>query len=488
MKTRTPRIAGSWYPDSAEEIMMLIGDGVAAAKKLEHPAAIVVPHAGYAYSGSIAAQAFAGLKAEDYDRVIVLAPSHRVAMRRSFSVEPAAGVKTPFGVVELSPGLHDELAALPGSRYVPEAHPWEHAIDIELPLIKRFLPNCQVGAAIVGVWDARNPADAKLLQAFGAAFGRMLDRRTLVVISTDFTHYGEDFGYVPFREDVAERLRALDAEMFVELAKNNGLAWSEALARTGATICGASALQLLLAGLPESARFERLAYGSSGDMTGDWSHVVGYTAAAVYADWGERAEPAPEAKKKTEAETGTALSDEAGAVLVGIARQRLEQAVGGAEEKAPVEMTAAVRQELQRRCGAFVTLTEQGELRGCIGMIVSEEPVEEVVREMAVAAALEDPRFPAVRAEELPGIEIEVSVLSEPQAIAGPEEIVIGRDGVILSKRGRRAVFLPQVAPEQGWNVPTMLTHLALKAGLRPNDWQEGAQFETFRAQIFHEK
>ncbi len=134
-----------------------------------------------------------------------------------------------------------------------------------------------------------------------------------------------------------------------------------------------------------------------------------------------------------------------------------------------------------------MTLNKDGDLRGCIGLIISDRPVAEVVREMAVAAALEDPRFPAVRASELPSIEIEISVLTEPEPITGPDEIVIGRDGVILTKRGRRAVFLPQVAPEQGWDVPTMLTHLALKAGLRPHDWQEGATFETFRAQIFHE-
>lgn len=484
MKTRTPMIAGSWYPDTADGIMQLVGAGAAAARPLGHPAAVVVPHAGYAYSGGVAAQVFAGLDAADYDQVIILAPSHRVAMRRSFSVEPAALVATPFGEVEFAQELHDKLAALPGAKFVAAAHPREHAIDIELPLIRRYLPNCRAGAAIVGEWDARSPADARLLADFAAAFRKLLDPRTLVVISSDFTHYGRDFGYVPFRDNVPERLRALDAEMFDALARNDGLAWSDALRRTGATICGASALHLLLAVLPESARFERIAYATSGDVTGDWSHVVGYTAAAVYADWSEPLKSAPETAPVIEEKT---LSDAAGSALLRIARQSLTRSVGGDAEPDDADLPPAVRQELQRPCGAFVTLNKDGDLRGCIGLIISDRPVGEVVREMAVAAALEDPRFPPVRAAELPSIEIEISVLTEPEPISGPEDIVIGRDGVILTKRGRRAVFLPQVAPEQGWDVPTMLTHLALKAGLRPHDWQEGATFETFRAQIFHE-
>lgn len=484
MKTRTPMIAGSWYPDTADGIMKLVGAGAAAARPLGHPAAVVVPHAGYAYSGGVAAQVFAGLDADDYDQVIILAPSHRVAMRRSFSVEPAARVATPFGEVEFAQDLHDRLSALPGAKFVAAAHPREHAIDIELPLIRRYLPNCRLGAAIVGEWDARSPADARLLADFAAAFRKLLDDRTLVVISSDFTHYGRDFGYVPFRDNVPERLRALDAEMFATLAKNDGLAWSDALHRTGATICGASALHLLLAVLPASARFERIAYATSGDVTGDWSHVVGYTAAAVYADWAEPLKAPPEAIPVSQEKT---LSDAAGTALLHIARQSLTRAVGGEPESDAPELPPDVRQELQRPCGAFVTLNKDGDLRGCIGLIISDRPVAEVVREMAVAAALEDPRFPAVRASELPSIEIEISVLTEPEPISGPDEIVIGRDGVILTKRGRRAVFLPQVAPEQGWDVPTMLSHLALKAGLCPNDWREDASFETFRAQIFHE-
>lgn len=119
---RTPRIAGTWYPNSAEEILKLVGDGQPSGPMLRHPAALVVPHAGYAYSGGVAARAFARLPSNEYARVIILAPSHHVAMRRTFSVEPAVDVATPFGPVRFSPDLHDRLARLPGARFVPEAH------------------------------------------------------------------------------------------------------------------------------------------------------------------------------------------------------------------------------------------------------------------------------------------------------------------------------------------------------------------------------
>ena len=477
---RTPRIAGTWYPDSATEIERLVGGGK-AAPALRHPAALIVPHAGYAYSGGVAARAYARLPADGYDRVIILAPSHRVALGRTFSVEPADDVATPFGTVAFAQDLHDQLAALPGARLMPEAHPLEHAVDIQLPLLKRALPSCAVGAMIVGQWDGRAVADRRALAAFAAAFRRLLTPRTLVVVSTDFTHYGRDFGYVPFADDVKTRLPALDAEMFAALAKNDNRVWSDALARTGATVCGASCLQLLLAALPESARFERLEYGTSADVTGDWSHVVGYTAGAVYADWSE-----PLKRLQEEGAPSPALlSDAAGKALTEIADHALKVAVTGEDLAGAPAIPEAVRRELQRPGGAFVTLTERGMLRGCIGLIVSDQPVVDVVREMAKSAALQDPRFTPVHPEELPAIDLEVSVLTEPVPVAGPEAIVAGRDGVILRKRGRSAVFLPQVATEQGWDVPTMLAHLSLKAGLDADAWRSGAAFATFRAQVF---
>ncbi len=137
--------------------------------------------------------------------------------------------------------------------------------------------------------------------------------------------------------------------------------------------------------------------------------------------------------------------------------------------------------------GAFVTLHKEGNLRGCIGEIFPRRALVEAVAEQAVNAAFHDPRFPRLRAEELDEIDIEISALTAPHAVGSYEEIVVGRHGVVLSKKGRSAVFLPQVAPEQGWGVEETLTQLALKAGLGSNDWKSGCEFKVFEAIVFGE-
>ncbi len=137
--------------------------------------------------------------------------------------------------------------------------------------------------------------------------------------------------------------------------------------------------------------------------------------------------------------------------------------------------------------GGFVTLTIDGVLRGCIGEILPRRPIWQVVREQTVNAALHDPRFPPVTPAETKGIRIEISALTPPRPVASWREIVVGRHGVVMSRHGRSAVFLPQVAPEQGWDLPTMLTHLARKAGLPDDAWREGAEFLVFEAEVFRE-
>jgi AmmeMemoRadiSam system protein A len=136
----------------------------------------------------------------------------------------------------------------------------------------------------------------------------------------------------------------------------------------------------------------------------------------------------------------------------------------------------------------FVTLTKRGELRGCIGEIVPDRPLYKLVGSVALKSALEDPRFPQLRREELKDIEIEISVLTPPMPVAGAGDIVVGRDGVILKKDGRSAVFLPQVATEQGWGRDQMLDQLCMKAGLPAGSWKHGTQFLTFQAEVFSEK
>ena len=151
----------------------------------------------------------------------------------------------------------------------------------------------------------------------------------------------------------------------------------------------------------------------------------------------------------------------------------------------PADVSA---EKLSRPCGAFVTLTRDGRLRGCIGSIVGTSPLYAEVRANAGNAAFRDPRFPPLEREELDGTEIEISVLTPLVRVAGPEEIEVGRHGVVLEREGRRAVFLPQVAPEQGWDRETMLGHLAVKAGLARDAWRAKTTFDVFEALVFSEE
>ncbi len=477
---RKPLIAGTWYPDNAQQIEELFSPWAERPQKDLRPSALILPHAGYAFSGSIAAEACSRVDPEQYKKIIILAPSHTHSFTGSVSVEPAGEVETPFGPVRFSPQLHEALSSLPNALFIPEAHKREHSIDIQLPLLKRFFPQCEVGALITGDFvHARNTEDARKKTA--QALRSLFDRETLVVVSTDFTHYGKRFGYLPFTDNIPANMEDLDRRAYEAFAVNDPEIFLDFMRYTRATVCGASALLLLLETLPAEAEFTRIDYANSGMLTGDWGNCVGYTATAVTADWSLSPEKSPSRQ-------GTApISCRTGRLLPILARRHLRRQFGLPVNDTLPSLDSGMFSELQQHRAVFVTLTIRGRLRGCIGELLPMRPLWSAVTGRSVSAAFEDPRFSKLSREELDHVSIEVSVLTPPVPISSAQEIVLGRHGVILQKRGRQAVFLPQVAAEQGWDLKTMLSHLAVKAGLSPDDWKEGCSFLVFTAQIFHE-
>lgn len=177
------------------------------------------------------------------------------------------------------------------------------------------------------------------------------------------------------------------------------------------------------------------------------------------------------------------LTSEDERYLLGLARRAIENHLAG---KGPFRETSPEPRQRAER-GAFVTLHVDGELRGCIGYPLPVKPLDETVAEMAVAAASQDFRFDSLRSSELGRLKIEISVLSLPRTVADPSEVVVGRDGIIISKGFNRGLLLPQVPVEQGWDRDTFLRHGCIKAGLRPDDWRKGARIEVFTAQVFSE-
>lgn len=478
MTTLSSTIAGSWYPGSAVELRRMLNEYAAAvpppAEDAPVPNILILPHAGYAYSAATALYAVREIMAAPFHRVVVLAPSHRCACRDVLIAPESDSINTPFGDIPVDRPAIDRIARNFAVQCSDAVHAGEHAAQIEYPLLQYALQHFQLVPLIVG-----ELSETGLLRA-AAALREILDDRTLLVISSDFTHYGAHFDYLPFaRQDAPAKVRELDRQAFDAIAALDGPAFDAVLHRTGATICGRNPLRLLLALAPPGTRVAQRAYTTSADATGDAAEFVCYLAAVGYADW-----------QKPESGPPDELSGAAKKQLLQMARRAIEHALTTRRAPATDAYRADATPAMRRPMGCFVTLTNRrsGHLRGCIGEIEAQRPLFEAVTARAIDAAFRDPRFYPLAAEEWPEIRIEISALTPEHPVTSWRDIQIGRHGMTLAKEGHMAVFLPQVAPEQGWDLETTLTHLAQKAGLGPDDWRQGAQFTVFEAIVFHEE
>ena len=471
-------IAGSWYPASEREIRATAerwekSIAGSASPETATPNVLLLPHAGWSYSGKIAWRAVRTVRGAVFRRVVVLAPSHRAWIENRLVAPVSGAVSTPLGDIATDKDWIDRLALVAPVARNDKVHLAEHSAQIEYPLLQLVLGN---DFTLVPLVMGSFGSDQMAMCA--RALSRLMDAETLLVISSDFTHYGDDFSYAPYGshggEDVLERVAAVDGEAFDRIAACDADGFVSVIQRTGATICGRTPIELALRAFPEGSLLSRLAYATSSDADRDFTRFVCYTAAVGHAEW--------------PGETAAVLDAEARAFLLRLARESLERAVRGERTRSRVDLAAAPKATLAKM-GAFVTLNNRdtGALRGCIGEILPRRPLAEAVAGRAVDSALHDPRFLPVTEDELGGLRVEVSALTPPKPVTSWRDIVLGRDGMTLEKDGCFAVFLPQVAPEQGWGLPTTLTYLSQKAGLSPDDWRDGAKFETFQAEVFHE-
>jgi MEMO1 family protein len=511
--TRPSALAGNWYPADSAGLAASVDGHVARGRPLEEiarglPVAIITPHAGHEWSGDAAGHLYrllAGEAGAAITRVILIGPSHYAAFRGA-SILPVGAFATPLGDVPLDAEVVRALQAAPDFVSADSAQRQEHSLEIQLPFLQRVLRH---PFRIVPILVSRSdPAGWKRIAAAIAPF---VDDHTLILISSDFTHFGSRFGYLPFRGDLDLNLRRLDKGALVPIVAIDPAALARYADSTDITVCGIQPIEILLEtlrrpgltkrwhGVPEARVLE---YYRSADRTGEFDGSVSYAAVAFFRPGDLLPGPVfPERlravrvegdERSAEADTKSGgpmeFNTDEERYLLGLARRTLQEVLADRpepESKSFPEHCAA--EKLNANSGVFVTLTEDGMLRGCIGSIVGVEPLTRGVIHNAANAALNDPRFPPVTAAELAGIEIEISVLTPLRPIGSPEEIEIGRHGVVLERGGRRAVFLPQVAPEQGWDRATMLDHLAMKAGLPRDAWHSGATFQVFEARVFSE-
>lgn len=500
---REPILAGSWYegdPARLEEGIQRylrgegrppvdLPEGAAETTKWaaagRHPSALIVPHAGHAYSGPCAGAAFSLLEGSACRRVILIGPSHRVGFTGA-ALSGANAFATPLGLIPLDAAGIKSLAGAAGFHVFERAHESEHSLEITLPFLQKTLePGFTLIPIVIGHLD-RN-----LARRIASALIPLWDETTVVIISSDFTHYGASFRYVPFRSDIPGEIASLDGGAIGHILALDGEGFVSYRESTEATICGAGPISILLEMTAGHGLDSRLVdYYRSADMTGDFSTSVSYASIAFFPQ--RDAESRDTGAARSEAATprsGSLDPDEQG-FLLSLARSTVDAVVHGRSIPHPVIPDRfGPGSPLHEERGVFVTLssTPGGRLRGCIGSIVGDQPLVEGVVRNAIAAATRDPRFPPVGPAEYRDLHIEISVLTPLQSVGSHEEIVIGRDGVVMEKGGRRSVFLPQVAPEQGWDLATTLTQLSMKAGLGPQDWKSGAKFQIFQAQVFEE-
>jgi AmmeMemoRadiSam system protein B/AmmeMemoRadiSam system protein A len=466
-------LAGTWYTGSKEHLCREIDAFLEEVDPQPVPdvMALLLPHAGYRYSGKVAAHGIKQVEGQSFSRVVVLGPSHRVAMRDVVSIPDISHIETPLGLIEIDRDLAAELRKDASFQSYARAHADEHSVQIELPLLQRALGVFKLVPMVCG------ELSETAARHIGATLLAHIDAETLVVISSDFTHYGHAFGYVPFKDEIQQNLDHLDMGAFRFVEQKDLPGFLNYIQETGATICGRSPIAVLLGMLPDDVQVHLLNYDTSGRMTGDWAQCVSYVAAAFSGHWGAVCDDGV----RCEPDLVLSASDKIG--LLRLARHNI---VKKFDEDEP-DLELKITPPMQDIMGAFVTLHKHGQLRGCIGEIFPRRELYEAVAEQAVNAAFHDPRFPRLRPEELGEVDIEISALTAPHRVNSPVDIEIGRHGVVLRKGGHSAVFLPQVAPEQGWGLEETLSHLALKAGLTANGWESGCEFHVFEAIVFGE-
>ncbi|MCS7259831.1 MAG: AmmeMemoRadiSam system protein B [Anaerolineae bacterium] len=466
-KVRPAEFAGAWYPDDAETLQrtvdQLLGQvDVHIGPSEGTPFGLVVPHAGYIYSGAVAAAGFKQLEGHALDTAVIVSADHQQPLSRPIAVYAEGGFATPLGVVPVDIDLARALIAVePRIKADTSAHAREHMIEIELPFLQRVCPTCRIVPILIG-----DDTD-EIVDVLAAALLKVLPgRRAVVIASSDLSHY-------PSAPDAREvDTTTLDAILTGNprrVRQTIAQLMERGYANLFTCACGETAILATMQvarGLGADT-ITLLRYANSAEVLGSPSdQAVGYGAVLF---WRYRPPALTPARQQE---------------LLHLARTTLATHLENGQ--LPEYHTADA--ELTRRLGAFVTLKKGGELRGCIGHLQADAPLWQVVQRMAIAAATTDPRFSPLTRAELDQVTIEISVLSPLNRLDNWEAIQVGTHGLVLDYHGQRGVFLPQVAVEQGWDRAQYLDNLCLKAGVPKECWRDpAAKLYTFTALVFGE-
>lgn len=460
---RKPAFAGAFYPTDPIELKNQINGFLKNVEKKEFDGRIfglMVPHAGYVYSGQVAGYCFKQLQGFSFDTVVIIGMSHS-ARFDAIAVDTNDYYQTPLGLVKVDTELASSLIkSHPKIKSLPEVHVSEHSLEVQIPFLQQVLKEFKIVPILMS-----NPGDCQILA--NSLISNSRGKKILFIASSDMTHYP------PY--EIANKIDKTTLSLIEGMNINKLVNWLNELHEKCSTLlCGSGAVLTLMLvakefGITHAAI---LNYANSGDVPviGDTSRVVGY-GAVIFMQKEEKA---------------MILEKEEQQVLLTIARDTIENYVKS-RHIPPIDVDDYPN--LQQLAGVFVTLTKNKQLRGCIGYIKAIDPLSQAVSKMAIAAATEDPRFSPVTKDELKDIKIEITVLSELIRISDIEQIEIGKHGLYMVKGFNSGLLLPQVATEQGWNREEFLTHTCYKAGLPPTAWKEkDTEIFIFTGSIFHEE
>ncbi len=462
---KQPNVAGKFYSDNPQELSRQVDKYLTDADPEAINGeifALIVPHAGYDFSGPTAAYAYKLVKDLPYKTVIVIASNHYYGFR-GVSVYPSGFFRTPLGDIEIDKDFASRLLNRdPEISFEPQSFAQEHSLEVQIPFLQRSLSVWKIVPIIMG--DCTLLTCKKLAGLIKEAVG--LRRDVLVVASTDMYH-GHDYQECPIVDNLTIP--------FLSNMDDEGLYYG--LREGKLQLCGGLPVvtTLILAKSLGHKESKLLKYTNSAEVTGKkikgvWT--VGYSSWAI-----------DQSQNKGEAEMFNLKQKKR---LLEIARSSIEAYLKTGKRLEVAESDP----QLLKLMGAFVTLNEHGELRGCIGNLIGNQPLYLTIRDMAVEAAVSDPRFLPVKLIDLANIEIEVSALSPMERVDSADKIILGKHGVLVRKGFRSGVFLPQVATETGWSKEEFLSNLCShKAGLSPDAWKDkSVELYIFTAEVFSEK
>ncbi len=469
---REPVVAGSFYPENPDALKSQLGSlfrNASDVKTTNDVLAIIAPHAGYIFSGKVAASAYNQIDPnKEYENIFIIASSHRVLFNGA-SIYNQGDYITPFGKVKVNREFANKLIS-ENEVFVfnPEAHSEEHSLEVQLPFLQyKMKKDFQVIPIVTGTQTLDEIMEiAKALKPY-------FNEKNLFIISSDFSHYPNYNDAILVDKRTGDAILKNSVSKVIDVINENASANVENLVTS---LCGWPAVLTLL-NITQNDRSIQVIpvdYQNSGDALGDKSRVVGYHAIVFV-------------KKKNQdmSENQFKLTNQEKAQLLELARNTINHYLitGKYLKVNESDLTNAMKSD----CGSFVTLHKDGALRGCIGRFVADEPLYGIIQKMAIAAATEDHRFPVVEKDEMDEIDLEISVLTPLQKIESIDEIEMGRHGIYIKKGFASGTFLPQVAIETGWTKEEFLGYCSRnKAGLGWDGWKD-AEIYIYEALVFGE-